>query len=331
MRDHDVAKREFSSQRPEAECAERTCSTTSSVGRLRRRLHQYLFSVSAANHLYRPGQFRFVSREPKGSPSTGARITPFSSAFDKPSRSAGGDIRNPIPQESQNRSNARAFAPFLPLLQYRIIRNQDYWKTSLIKQPVFMSKTLGAPRQQRLQELLAGVRKAKKLTQIDVAERLGRPQSFVAKYEDGERRLDIVEFVEVAKRSIWILALCSPTFFTPRSFAPSVSRPPFEAGTGIARPPDGQERWGRVVSAGKPQCRLISMWLAASATDRHRWHSPRQRRSIRKRDGVVPVSFRKLSVKWLWLAKPTASATSAIDRSAPSSSSLARRMRRSIR
>lgn len=56
-----------------------------------------------------------------------------------------------------------------------------------------------------------------------------------------------------------------------------------------------------------------------------------QRWSILKREGVVPVSLRKLSVKWLWLAKPTASATSAIDRLAPSSISLPRRMRRSIR
>ena len=62
-----------------------------------------------------------------------------------------------------------------------------------------MSKTLRTPRQQRLQELLAVVRKARKLTQADVAERLDRPQSFVAKYERGERRLDVVEFVEVAE------------------------------------------------------------------------------------------------------------------------------------
>lgn len=62
-----------------------------------------------------------------------------------------------------------------------------------------MPKTLRTPRQQRLQELLAGVRKAKKLTQLDVAARLDRPQSFVAKYEGGERRLDIIEFVEIAE------------------------------------------------------------------------------------------------------------------------------------
>jgi hypothetical protein len=28
---------------------------------------------------------------------------------------------------------------------------------------------------------------------------LGRPQSFVAKYEDGERRLDVIEFMLVAR------------------------------------------------------------------------------------------------------------------------------------
>lgn len=41
-------------------------------------------------------------------------------------------------------------------------------------------------------------RKRANLTQAAVAERLGRPQSFVSKYEQGERRLDVVEFFEVA-------------------------------------------------------------------------------------------------------------------------------------
>lgn len=43
------------------------------------------------------------------------------------------------------------------------------------------------------------LRKSKNLTQAEVAERLGRPQSFVAKYEGGERRLDVAEFIEVAR------------------------------------------------------------------------------------------------------------------------------------
>ena len=36
------------------------------------------------------------------------------------------------------------------------------------------------------------------MTQSQLAARLGRPQSFVSKYERGERRLDVVEFLEVA-------------------------------------------------------------------------------------------------------------------------------------
>lgn len=37
-----------------------------------------------------------------------------------------------------------------------------------------------------------------KLTQKTLAARLERPQSFVAKYEGGERRLDLLEFIDVA-------------------------------------------------------------------------------------------------------------------------------------
>jgi len=37
------------------------------------------------------------------------------------------------------------------------------------------------------------------LSQIDVAATLGKPQSYVSKIESGERRLDVVEFVEFAR------------------------------------------------------------------------------------------------------------------------------------
>ena len=37
------------------------------------------------------------------------------------------------------------------------------------------------------------------LTQRDLAARLNRPQSFVAKYESGERRIDVIEFLEIAE------------------------------------------------------------------------------------------------------------------------------------
>ncbi len=42
-------------------------------------------------------------------------------------------------------------------------------------------------------------RKAAGLTQHDLARRLKRPQSFVAKYEGGERRIDIVEFLAITR------------------------------------------------------------------------------------------------------------------------------------
>ncbi|MCC7293488.1 MAG: helix-turn-helix transcriptional regulator [Phycisphaerales bacterium] len=37
------------------------------------------------------------------------------------------------------------------------------------------------------------------MTQVQLAEALSRPQSFVSKYERGERRLDVVEFLEVCE------------------------------------------------------------------------------------------------------------------------------------
>ena len=48
-------------------------------------------------------------------------------------------------------------------------------------------------------ELMVGARKAAGLTQQALAARLRKPQSFVAKYEGGERRLDVVEFIAIAR------------------------------------------------------------------------------------------------------------------------------------
>lgn len=49
------------------------------------------------------------------------------------------------------------------------------------------------------QTSLAEARQNKSLTQAEVAIRLGKPQSFVSKYESGERRLDVIEFLEVCE------------------------------------------------------------------------------------------------------------------------------------
>lgn len=62
-----------------------------------------------------------------------------------------------------------------------------------------MPKTIRSPQHQALLDLLVATRGEAKLTQAVVAERLGRPQSFVAKVENGERRLDIIEFVALVE------------------------------------------------------------------------------------------------------------------------------------
>jgi len=51
--------------------------------------------------------------------------------------------------------------------------------------------------QTKLQELLRRVRLDAELRQEDLAKRLGVPQSFVSKYESGERRLDLVEIRQI--------------------------------------------------------------------------------------------------------------------------------------
>ena len=47
--------------------------------------------------------------------------------------------------------------------------------------------------------VLVGARKQAGLTQRDLAGRMAKPPSFIAKIETGERRLDIVEFIAIAR------------------------------------------------------------------------------------------------------------------------------------
>jgi transcriptional regulator with XRE-family HTH domain len=56
-----------------------------------------------------------------------------------------------------------------------------------------MSRSHSISAQEQLQLLLRQVRNEAALTQTEVARRVGQPQSFVSKYESGERRLDILE------------------------------------------------------------------------------------------------------------------------------------------
>lgn len=65
-----------------------------------------------------------------------------------------------------------------------------------------------------LREMLISQRKKKDLTQSQLAEKLNKPQSFVSKYESGERKLDVIELIEVLETLD-----CSPTEFIDNFYA----------------------------------------------------------------------------------------------------------------
>ncbi len=62
-----------------------------------------------------------------------------------------------------------------------------------------MGKSLSSTESEKLAALLRSVRSESGLTQAEVAERVEQPQSFVSKYESGERRLDLVELRQICK------------------------------------------------------------------------------------------------------------------------------------
>jgi transcriptional regulator with XRE-family HTH domain len=62
-----------------------------------------------------------------------------------------------------------------------------------------MQKSLKSADYARLIEILVAARHGAGIRQQALAKALGRPQSFIAKYEGGERRIDVVEFVAIAR------------------------------------------------------------------------------------------------------------------------------------
>lgn len=52
---------------------------------------------------------------------------------------------------------------------------------------------------EKLLLLLKEIRQKRGVTQVELAEKLGVPQSFVSKYESGERSLDILELRQICQ------------------------------------------------------------------------------------------------------------------------------------
>lgn len=65
--------------------------------------------------------------------------------------------------------------------------------------PSEVRKSVYEQRYSTFTSLLRDERKKAGLTQAKLAKRLRQPQSYVSKYERGDRRLDVIEFLEIAR------------------------------------------------------------------------------------------------------------------------------------
>jgi hypothetical protein len=90
--------------------------------------------------------------------------------------------------------------------QEQIIHKNPFWdnpKTGLFSLPAdhlaAHVKSIHSEPYRLLLSLLVRERKRADITQQDLSCALGRPQSFVSKYERGERRLDVIEFLEICR------------------------------------------------------------------------------------------------------------------------------------
>jgi ribosome-binding protein aMBF1 (putative translation factor) len=73
----------------------------------------------------------------------------------------------------------------------------------LLKEPnrhsAVLMKSIHTERYSTLLRALIACRKEKGLSQTELAQRVGRPQSYISKVENAERRLDVIEFLEICE------------------------------------------------------------------------------------------------------------------------------------
>lgn len=62
-----------------------------------------------------------------------------------------------------------------------------------------MTHSIHTARYAEFRRLLIEARRAAEVTQLELADRLGKPQSYVSKFEHGDRRLDVVEFLDIVE------------------------------------------------------------------------------------------------------------------------------------
>jgi len=93
-----------------------------------------------------------------------------------------------------------SFVHELRISGLRILCNPLYASLPLFRPngAQIIARSTSSPYLRLLARLLVERRKAARLTQVEVAQRLKRPQSFVASVENAERRVDVVELINLA-------------------------------------------------------------------------------------------------------------------------------------
>ena len=62
-----------------------------------------------------------------------------------------------------------------------------------------MARDLYSPQYDRLRELIIAARQRAGLTQVELGKKINRPQSYVTDFERAERRIDVIEYISLAK------------------------------------------------------------------------------------------------------------------------------------
>ncbi len=62
-----------------------------------------------------------------------------------------------------------------------------------------MTKSVFTPAYRQFLDKIIAARRQRHVTQVCLARALHKPQSYVSKYESGERRLDIIEVLEILR------------------------------------------------------------------------------------------------------------------------------------
>ncbi len=93
----------------------------------------------------------------------------------------------------------------LPLSKLAKYKLNPFWVQPVLGLTYFgiyirrVTKSVFTKRYKLFLAILISVREEKGLSQHRLAKKLKKPQSFVSKYERGERRLDVVEFLDIVK------------------------------------------------------------------------------------------------------------------------------------